>query len=115
MRTNPEKIDKILHWPTPQKITPERGLLTSCTYYKRFIEGFSTIKSPIYKLALGLPKPGFKIDWFSAKEEVFKSLNSKMANPMTLVHPIPFHLFVLDTDVSGTNIGSVLQQDTVVE
>lgn len=34
---------------------------------------------------------------------------------VSLVYPLTFHPFVLNTDASGTNLGAVLQQDIVVE
>lgn len=69
----------------------------------------------MYKLTLGSPKPGSKIDWTKDQDKAFKNLKDKLAHTVPLVHPIPFHPFVLDTDASGTNVGAVLQQDTVVE
>lgn len=115
IKTNPDKIEKIMNWPVPTNITQVRGFLNLCTYYKRFIQGFSTIASPIYKLTLGSPKPRTKIDWGNEQQSSFELLKEKMSKTVPLVHPIPFHPFVLDTDASGTNIGAVLQQDIVVE
>lgn len=61
IRTNEEKVEKIRNWPTPENITHVRGFLNLCTYYKRFIHGFSSIATPLYKLTQGSPKPGSKI------------------------------------------------------
>lgn len=115
MRTNPEKVKKITDWPTPENITHVRGFLNLCTYYKRFIQGFSSIASPIYKLTEGSPKPGSKIQWTPEQQKSFEVLKDKLSSTVPLVHPLTFHPFVLDTDASGTNLGAVLQQDVVVE
>lgn len=115
IRTNPSKVDKIVNWPTPENITHVRGFLNLCTYYKRFIQGFSSIASPIYKLTQGSPKPGSKIQWDEEQQKSFELLKEKPASTVPLVHPLTFHPFVLDTDASGTNIGAVLQQDVVVD
>jgi hypothetical protein len=36
-----ENIYTILDWPTPMNITELRGFLGICTYYRRFVKGFS--------------------------------------------------------------------------
>lgn len=115
IRKNPEKVKKITDWLTQENITHVRGFLNLCTYYKRFIQGFSTIASPIYKLTEGSPKPGAKIHWTSDQQSSFEKLKEKLSTTVPLVHPLTFHPFVLDTDASGTNLGAVLQQDVLVE
>lgn len=109
--TKPEKVNKIVEWPVPQNITEVRGFLNLCTYYKRFIQSFSAIASPLYKLTEGSPKPGSKIVWENGQQVAFEKSKTALSQTVPLQHATPFAPFVLDTDASGTNIGAVLQQD----
>ena len=36
-----EKIQAILDWPTPKTMTELKGFLGLCTYYRRYVKGFS--------------------------------------------------------------------------
>lgn len=115
IKTNPDKINKIVEWPVPSNIPQVRGFLNLCTYYKRFISKFSNIASPFYKLTEGSPKPGTAIKWGKEEQNSFVSLKEALSETITFKHPVPFKPFVLDTDASGTNLGAVLQQDKKAE
>ena len=36
-----KKIRAILDWPTPKNVTELKGFLGLCTYYRRYVSGFS--------------------------------------------------------------------------
>ena len=36
-----EKIRAILDWPTPKDVIELKGFLGLCTYYRRYVKGFS--------------------------------------------------------------------------
>ena len=36
-----EKIRAILDWPTPKNVIELKGFLGLCTYYRRYVKGFS--------------------------------------------------------------------------
>ena len=42
-----ENIMAILEWPSPKNITELRGFIGICTYYKKFVKGFSKLTSPL--------------------------------------------------------------------
>ena len=50
--TDPSKIDKVLHWPSPKsKLKLQQFLgLASYMYYRRFILDFATIAKPLHRL-----------------------------------------------------------------
>lgn len=52
LRTNPKKVEKVLHWPKPSTITDVRGFINLATYYKRFVRNFSALLSPLYDLTV---------------------------------------------------------------
>jgi hypothetical protein len=45
-----EKIRAILDWPTPKSITELRGFFGLCSYYRRFVKGFSQLGAPLTDL-----------------------------------------------------------------
>jgi len=47
---DPQKVEAILRWERPTTVTKIRSFLGLAGYYKRFIEGFSTIATPLTQL-----------------------------------------------------------------
>ena len=50
VKVNMENIRAILEWPSPKYITELRGFIGICTYYKKFVKGFSKLTSPLTDL-----------------------------------------------------------------
>jgi hypothetical protein len=63
------------------------------------------------KLTEGLPKKGAAISWGEDQDSAFTKLKQHLTETVLLQHPKPFTPFIRDTDVSGQNIGAVLQHD----
>ena len=110
LRPNPEKVDAILKWPACATISEVRGFLNIAGYYRRFIRDFARKASPMYKLLEGSPTRGSPIHWNNDCEQAMKDLKTALTSADLLVHPVPWHLFVVDTDASGNCLGAVLQQ-----
>lgn len=47
---DPKKIEAVINWPIPTNVTDIYRFLGLVGYYKRFIEGFSSIARPLTKL-----------------------------------------------------------------
>ena len=45
-----ENIRAILDWPTPKTVTELKGFLGLCTYYTRYVKGFSQFAAPLTDL-----------------------------------------------------------------
>ncbi|KAH0638002.1 hypothetical protein KY289_037917 [Solanum tuberosum] len=47
IEVDPKKTDAVKSWPRPLTPTDIRSFLSSASYYRRFVEGFSSIASPL--------------------------------------------------------------------
>ena len=59
VQVHQEKIKAITEWPTPKTLTELRGFLGMCTYYRKFVKGFSRLCAPLTDLT---KKGAFKWD-----------------------------------------------------
>ena len=50
VQVHPEKIRAILDWPTPKNVTELKGFLGLCTYYRRYVSGFSQMTASLTDL-----------------------------------------------------------------
>ena len=50
IEVDPEKVQEVLDWKTPEAITEVRNLLGLARYYRGFIQDISRISKPITKL-----------------------------------------------------------------
>lgn len=50
IQVDPTNIEIILHLPTPKTQNEVRGFLGHAGYYRRFIESFSKITTPLFRL-----------------------------------------------------------------
>ncbi len=48
--TDPEKVEAVKSWKTPGTVKELRSFLGFCSYYRKFIEGFSKIAGPLHDL-----------------------------------------------------------------
>ncbi|KAA3487114.1 Retrotransposable element Tf2 [Gossypium australe] len=50
VRVDPKKIEAVLEWKPPKSVAEIRSFLGMAGYYRRFVEGFSLIATPLTKL-----------------------------------------------------------------
>ena len=106
IKPDPDKIRRIKNWTTPTSITDVRSFLGLCSYYRRFIRGFSSIAAPLNKL---LEKSN-KFEWNDDCDQAFDDLKKTLVSDSVMAYPRDSGLFILDTDASATGIGAVLSQ-----
>ncbi|XP_049932541.1 uncharacterized protein LOC126409878, partial [Nymphaea colorata] len=105
VRADPEKLHAMEQWPLPKDPRGMRGFLGLTGYYRRFIQGYGSIASPLTKM---LKKGEFT--WTDHSREAFVKLKAAMLAAPVLTLP-DFSLdFVVETDASDVGVGAVLSQ-----
>lgn len=104
--TDPEKIASVRDWPVPQTKKQVRSFLGFCSYYRKFVKGFSLIAKPLFSLTENLAK----FIWTDQCEMAFRELKRRLISSPILSFPKSEGQFILDTDASNHGIGAVLSQ-----
>ncbi|XP_073057397.1 uncharacterized protein [Primulina eburnea] len=80
---DPKKVEAITGWPRPETVTEIRSFLGLAGYYRKFVEGFSSIATPLTKLT----QNNSKFNWSEECEKSFQTLKEKLASTPVLVLP----------------------------
>ena len=94
VKTDPAKVATVMEWPVPRNVAEVRSFLGLCTYYRRFVEGFATIASPLHQLT----REGTRFQWSEECQQAFEDLKRKLAESPVLSYPDPSLPYILDTD-----------------
>ena len=107
IKPNPDKVQAIVNFPTPNKIKQLRSFLGMIGYYRKFIRNFGVIAKVLYDLT----KKDTPYIWSDDCEKAFQSLKNKMLSYDVLVFPNFKKPFLLATDASITGLGACLSQE----
>ena len=95
------KVEAILSWPAPRNSKEVCSFMGLAGYYRRFVEGFSKIASPI----TNLQKKGTQFDWTEKCQQAFNELKRRLTTTPVLKVPNMDKDFVVCTDASGEGLG----------
>lgn len=107
VKTDPQKVSAVKEWSRPQNVHELRSFLGLCTYYRKFVKGFSLIARPLHKLTENQQK----FLWTDDCEKAFNNLKEALTSAPILSYPDPEKSFILDADASNESIGAVLSQE----
>lgn len=110
LQTDPKKLDAISDYPTPTTAKSLRAFLGMCSYYRRFVDNFSSIIAPLTAL-IGKRKGRDPIDWNAEAETAFKRLKEVLIDSPVMACPDFSKPFILQCDASQVGLGSVLAQE----
>ncbi|KAF5790284.1 putative nucleotidyltransferase, Ribonuclease H [Helianthus annuus] len=107
---DPAKVEAITKWPTPTSVTEVRSFLGLAGYYRRFVEGFSTIALPLTQLL----RKGVKYAWNDDREKSFQELKKRLVSAPILTLPSGTGGYQIYSDASKKGLGCVLMQHNKV-
>lgn len=110
LHTDPAKVMAITERPLPRTITEVRSFVHAAAYFRRFIQDFSRIVSPLYELTKNSPSPGSKVVLNDEQKTAIERLTRALTTSPTLKKFDFSRRCIIDTDSSATHIGGVLQQ-----
>ncbi|KAD3068885.1 hypothetical protein E3N88_36765 [Mikania micrantha] len=103
---DPAKVETIMKWSPPKSPTEVRSFLGLAGYYRRFIQDFSKIATPLTKLT----KKDVKYEWGPNQEQAFSVLKEKLTQAPVLALPDGNDDLVVYADASRQGLGCVLMQ-----
>ncbi|KAA0036798.1 putative mitochondrial protein [Cucumis melo var. makuwa] len=79
----PAKIEAVTSWPRPSTVSEVHSFLGLAEYYRRFVEDFSRIASPLTQLT----RKGAPFVWSPTCESSFQDLKRKLVTALVLTMP----------------------------
>lgn len=106
LRPDPNNVEKVKQWPTPDSPTTVRAFLGLCSYYRRFIYQYANLSEPLHALT----QKGKIFCWTETEQKAFDALRHALSSAPILSYPDFSREFLLFTDASNLAIGCVLSQ-----
>ena len=107
IRVDTQKIEAIKSQPRPTSPTDVRSFLGMTGYYRRFVEGFSSILSFLTKTT----QKTVKFQWSDACEKNFQELKKRLITALVFTLPEGTQGFVVYFDASKVCLGCVLMSN----
>ncbi|XP_019256308.1 PREDICTED: uncharacterized protein LOC109234697 [Nicotiana attenuata] len=106
IKVDTQKIEAVKSWPRPTTLTEIRSFLGLAGYYRRFVEGFSSLSAPLTKLT----QKATKFQWTEACEQSFQELKNRLTLAPVLAFLEGPDDYVMNCDASAVELGCVLMQ-----
>src|SRR5271156_1262512 len=101
-----EKVEKVLNWEIPRNGDDIKSFLGLCSYYRKFIAGFSKLAQPLYAASMVEAK---NFIWTKNLDECFTKLKIALTTAPILAYPIfddKNATYVMDID--GSDVAMVV-------
>ncbi|KAI3771931.1 hypothetical protein L6452_03103 [Arctium lappa] len=106
VQVDPAKIEAMLSWEPPTNPSEIRSFLGLAGYYRRFIQDFSKVATPLTSLT----RKNVKFLWTDVQDQAFQTLKRKLCEAPILSLPEGSEDFVVYSDTSKMGFGCVLMQ-----
>ena len=103
---DPKNIEAILSWKPPTSVHEVRSFLGLAGYYRRFVQNFSIIASPLTKLL----RKNVKFVWNKECQGSFDELKACLTSASVLTLPVIGLEYIVYSDASRNGLGCVLMQ-----
>ncbi|XP_070041056.1 uncharacterized protein [Nicotiana tomentosiformis] len=108
IKVDTQKIEAVKSWPRPTTLTVVRSFLGLAGYYRRFVEGFSSLSAPLTKLT----QKETKFQWTEACEQSFQELKNGLTSTLVLALPEGPDGYAMYCDASDSGDSGVVLQNT---
>ena len=113
LRTQERLLGPMLQLQAPKTLQEARSLISTLSFYRRFIKGFSEIAYPLIQLTKGFPVgkgKHIKVEATPECHEALEKLKAKLKENVVLKFPDFSKKFIINTDASLRGIGGQLSQ-----
>ncbi len=108
IKVDPQKTEAVKKWPKPTSVKELRGFLGLANYFRRFIQGYSTIVAPLTDLT---KKDRHISEWNATCDKAFNTIKTALIQAPVLAHPNFTQPFDVICDASNVGVGAVLLQN----
>ncbi|CAI4220338.1 unnamed protein product, partial [Auanema sp. JU1783] len=106
IKPDPAKVQAIKEYPAPRTTTAVRAFLGMVGFFRKFIEKFAHVATPLYDLT----KADKEFQWTEKEQQAFDYLKDRLIQAPVLRPPNANQPFIIESDGSNIAIGAVLLQ-----
>ena len=109
IQVDPKKISALQEWPRPTNVEQVRSFLGLATYFRKFVQNFSTIAHPLHALT----RKSVAFVWDSRCHAAFNELKQRLTSAPVLATPdfsADAPIFEVICDASQVAVGAILLQ-----
>jgi hypothetical protein len=103
-----DKVKAIAEWPIPTTVKQVESFLGFANFYRRFIQNFSIIATPLNELK---SKKGENWHWNEEQQQAFERIKRAITSEPVLALPKDTGQFRVEVDASNYGTGAVLSQE----
>ena len=103
---DPKKVKAVMSWERPKSVFEIRSFLGLAGCYRRFIEEFSWLATPMTRLT----RKGVKFEWDDLCEKAFQELKRRLTLAPILIVSEQGQRYTVYCDASRDGLGCVLMQ-----
>ena len=101
---DPKKVKEVMSWERPKSVFEIRSFLGLAGYYRRFIEDFSRLATPMTRLT----RKQVKFVWDDRCEEAFQELKRRLTSASILIVQDRGQGYTVYCDASSAGIGMTI-------
>ncbi|XP_076301534.1 uncharacterized protein LOC143219409 [Lasioglossum baleicum] len=106
IRPTEQGLEAVKKFPLPRNVREVQGFLGLCSYFRKFIEGFSILAKPLYDLT----RKDAKFQLGEKEKQAFEMLKNRLLNAPILSIYSPRDETELHCDASASGFGAILLQ-----